>query len=63
MHTLSAGASFRVTDALLVSLAYTHSFENAIHGPFITPLGPVPGTEVRSSATADSVVLGATVKF
>jgi hypothetical protein len=63
-HTLSAGLSYNISKAFKVSLAYVHYFENAIEGPIETfRTGPIPGTAVRTTATADSVILGATVSF
>jgi long-chain fatty acid transport protein len=63
-HTLAAGLSYNVTKSFKLSLAYIHLFENSIEGPIITPTtGPIHGTYVKSSATGDSVILGATVSF
>jgi long-chain fatty acid transport protein len=63
-HTVYLGASYRVTDALSLSLAYVHAFENSVSGPYITPLtGPIPGTSVQSTVAVDTVLLGATVRF
>jgi long-chain fatty acid transport protein len=62
-HAAAAGASYRVSNNLLLSLAYVHAFENSIRGPYVTPIGTLPGTFVESSAWADYFVLGATVQF
>jgi long-chain fatty acid transport protein len=62
-HTAYLGASYNVTQCFVVSAAYAHAFWNDVEGPFITPQGPVPGTSVKSSVSADTVVLGVTVKF
>ena len=62
-HAVYVGFSYHVSDALSLSLAYWHGFENSIDGPFNSPLGPVPNTSVRSTLAADSVLLGATVRF
>jgi long-chain fatty acid transport protein len=62
-HTVSAGASWRVSDALVMSLAYVHGFENSITGPLHVPAGVVPGASVRNTAAADTFLLGATVQF
>ena len=63
-HSLSAGFSYAVTKSLNVSLAYVHSFQNSNTGPIIQPfLGAIPGSSVRSAATADSVIIGASVYF
>jgi long-chain fatty acid transport protein len=63
-NSLSLGASYDVTSTLKLSLAYVHYFQNEISGPIIQPFaGPVPGSSVRAAATADSVILGASVTF
>lgn len=62
-HTLTVGASYKLTDALMLSLAYLHAFENSIEGPQFTAAGPVAGTSIKSNAYVDTVMLGLTVKF
>jgi long-chain fatty acid transport protein len=62
-HSLYAGVSWNVTKDLTVSIAYAHGFENSMEGPLVTPAGPVPGTSVKNSSSADTVVLGASLKF
>ena len=62
-NMISFGASYQVTDSFLLSLAYMHGFENSISGPYVTPLGTVPGSSVTSTTSVDSLLFGATVKF
>jgi len=63
-HSLAAGLTYDVAKSFKISLCYVHMFENSIEGPIVTPaIGPIHGTEIKNSATADSVLLGATVKF
>lgn len=62
-HTVYMGFSYRVSDALSLSLAYLHGFENSVDGPFNTPAGPVPNTSVKSTVSADALVLGVSVRF
>lgn len=62
-HGVSVGASYNVTDTFKLSLAYCHFFENSISGPLLTPLGPIPGTNVTAQASADSIIAGASFKF
>ncbi len=62
-HVLSAGATYQVSDALSLSLAYTHAFENSTTGPIVLPGGAIPGTAITSTAAADMLIFGATVKF
>ena len=63
-NSLALGASYDVTKALKLSVAYVHYFENAISGPIIAPgIGALPGSNVRATAAADSVLFGANVSF
>jgi long-chain fatty acid transport protein len=63
-HTLYVGASYRVTDALSLSLAYVHAFENSVTGPYVTPLtGPIPGSSFQNTVSVDTFLIGATVRF
>ena len=62
-HAVYMGASYQVTSCFLLSMAYAHGFENSVSGPIISPLGTFSGTSVSSTVSADTVVLGATVKF
>jgi long-chain fatty acid transport protein len=62
-HVLSAGVSWNVTRDFTLSVAYLHGFENSITGLFLSPAGPITGTSVRNTTSADSIVLGGSVKF
>jgi long-chain fatty acid transport protein len=62
-HTIYCGFSYHVSDALSVSLAYAHGFQNSISGPIVTPAGTIPGSNVGLTTSADLLVLGVTVKF
>ncbi len=62
-NTLAMGFSYAFSKSLSLSLAYAHDFQNSISGPIIQPTGAVPGSSVKTSATADSVILGASVYF
>ena len=63
-HTLSAGLSFCVTPSFKISAAYNHYFENSVEGPMISPtFGPLAGTSVKGTASADSVTVGASFAF
>jgi long-chain fatty acid transport protein len=62
-HTLYLGASYDVTDAFSLSLAYAHAFQNSVSGPFVSPVGATPGTSVTSTVSADTFLLGATIRF
>jgi len=54
MATLGLG--FKVDERLSLDLGYYHGFRNDVSGPFISPAGPVPGTEVTQSNESDSLV-------
>ncbi len=62
-HGAYVGASYNVTERFKLSLAYAHFFENSVSGPIQSPLGPIPGTSVTSHASADSLIVGASVSF
>lgn len=63
-HTIAIGASYNITQTFKLSLAYSHDFQNSISGPLVQPfVGRIPGSSVRTAATADAVYLGATVSF
>jgi long-chain fatty acid transport protein len=64
MHSLALGASYNVTQRFKLSVAWSHDFQNSIEGPIILPFsGPVRGSSVKSTSTADNVMVGATVSF
>jgi long-chain fatty acid transport protein len=62
-HELAVGASYRLTPACSVSVAYYHIFDNSVTGPFVTPAGPIPGSSLTAGAVADSLSLGLSVRF
>jgi long-chain fatty acid transport protein len=62
-NVLSAGASYQVTDCFSLSLAYVHFFQNTSTGPILAATGALPGSSVTSVLSADSIVLGGTVRF
>ena len=62
-HGAYGGASFNVTETFKISLAYAHFFKNSVSGPFLTPLGPVPGTSVTTQVAADIFSAGASFLF
>lgn len=63
-HTLHLGASYMFEDNWLFSLAYAHGFENAVTGPIVHPqLGPLPGSAVTSTVSADTLSAGLSKRF
>jgi long-chain fatty acid transport protein len=62
-HTLYAGTSYQLSNSLKLSLGYAHSFQNSIDGPLVTPLGAIPGSSVKTSASGESFMVGASVRY
>jgi long-chain fatty acid transport protein len=63
-HGVYAGTSYNLTSRFKVSIAYSHFFENSVSGPLYAPgLGAVPGSNIKSSASADSVLIGASFNY
>ena len=40
------------------SVTYYHAFQNSISGPWVSPMGPMPGTNVTSKMSENSVTFG-----
>lgn len=62
-HAVHTGLSYMFADNWMLNLAYVHCFENEVAGPLHSALGPIPGTEVQSTASADAFSLGFTKRF
>ena len=63
-HVVSTGMSYQLTRNALVSLAYLHGFEGRSSGPMHAPgLGPIPGTWVTNSTSADAIAAGVAVQY
>jgi long-chain fatty acid transport protein len=62
-HAIYVGATWKVTESFRLSVAYAHGFDNSIQGPIVSPLGPIPGSAVQSTVSADTFVFGATFRF
>ncbi|MFO0959955.1 MAG: outer membrane protein transport protein [Isosphaeraceae bacterium] len=58
-NTMSLGASFRLNDFLVASLAWVHGFRNTIEGP----IGQVPNSTARMDAQVDSILAGLTIQY
>ena len=41
-----------------LTVTYYHAFQNSISGPWISPMGPMPGTNVTSRMSENSVTFG-----
>ncbi len=53
-HMLAIGASYKLTDDIVLSLAWTHQFRNAIEGPVLQ----IPGERIKLDAQTDSIDRG-----
>ena len=62
-HALHLGASYAMADGFILSIAYTHCFENSVTGPLFGASGPIPGSWVTSTASANALSVGATKRF
>jgi long-chain fatty acid transport protein len=58
-HMLAVGATYKMTEDIAFSFAWTHSFRNAITGS----IAQLPGSVVREDAQVDSLVAGLTIQF
>jgi len=50
----SVGLGYKVDQQLRLDVAYYRGFRHDVSGPFVSPAGPVPGTEVTQSNASDS---------
>lgn len=62
-HRLSTGVGVSLSPMVQLNLAYYHGFENSVDGPLQTPAGPVPGSKVKSTVSADSVLVQLSYRF
>ncbi len=62
-HAVHTGFSYMFADNWTMNVAYVHCFENEVAGPMHNALGAIPGTEVKSTASADALSLGFTKRF
>lgn len=58
-HTLSLGASLRMSENIVLTAGWVHGFRNAIQGP----IGQIPGTSARMDAQTDSILAGLTIQY
>jgi len=61
-HILSLGMSYNLTESVILSATWVHTFENSVSGPLYAP-GPVPGTNVKLSQEVDGGLFGISVLF
>ncbi|MCE5303408.1 MAG: outer membrane protein transport protein [Planctomycetaceae bacterium] len=64
MHTASMGFSYMFEHDWLLSVTYTHCFENSVTGSLQTIKGvAIPGSSLTSTASADTLSAGVTKRF
>src|SRR5208283_1382223 len=56
---LALGVSYKLTDDIVLTAAWTHQFRNSITGPVLQ----IPGERIKLDAQTDSIVLGLNVQF
>jgi long-chain fatty acid transport protein len=62
-HTAHIGASYTFPGDWIGSIAYTHGFQNSETGPMHSILGPIPGSSVTSTVSADVLSMGVSKRF
>jgi long-chain fatty acid transport protein len=60
-HHFSAGFGWKFSSNMEFSLAYYHVLESDVSGPFYGATGPIPGSQVTSSMSENSVIIGFSV--
>jgi long-chain fatty acid transport protein len=58
-HMLGLGATYKLTEDISLSVAWTHQFRNAIVGDVIQ----IPGENIKLDGQSDSIVVGLNVQF
>ena len=58
-HLLAFGTSYKVTDDITFSLAYTHQFRNTMSGSLLQSAG----LSVREDVQVDSIIAGLNIQF
>ena len=57
-HHVSVGLGYKIAGGFGVDVAYYRAFRNSISGPMQTPAGAMPGTQVKSSMSENSILMG-----
>jgi long-chain fatty acid transport protein len=57
-HHATFGLGYVMPNGLGVDVAYYRAFQNSITGPFQTPAGAMPGTQIKSSMSEQSFLIG-----
>ncbi len=63
-HHVTAGFGTAITEHVELNAAYYHAFAHSIDGPFVSPVaGAIPGSNVKSTLTEDSILLEVSFKL
>jgi long-chain fatty acid transport protein len=57
-HHATVGLGYKIAGGFGVDVAYYRAFRNSITGPMETPAGAMPGTQVKSSMSENSILMG-----
>lgn len=57
-HHATVGLGYKLTSGLGIDLAYYRAFENSVSGPMVQPTGAVAGSNVKSTLSEDSFLVG-----
>lgn len=57
-HHATMGFGWRMANDMELSLTYYHVLENSVSGPMYGPTGPISGSDVTSSMSENSVIIG-----
>ena len=62
-HQIHIGASQRLSDAVAINIAYSHSPKAKLSGPLVNPAGTVGGSNVTTTEAVHYLNLGVSVKY
>jgi long-chain fatty acid transport protein len=57
-HHATLGLGYKISGGFGVDVAYYRAFQNSISGAMLTPAGAMPGTQVKSSMSENSILMG-----
>jgi long-chain fatty acid transport protein len=62
-QSFNVGSTLKLSKSLAAHIVYVYQPQNSVNGPFQTPVGPVPGSNVGYSVSAHAISLGLTASF
>lgn len=62
-HIFNLGLSHQLTENVIFSATWVHAFERSQSGPILSPLGPVPLSDVTVHQAVDTAVLSVSYTF